>query len=134
MGHPSYIGLRKFYELKVAVCINSTMSNGTDMAKNIIVGLTRQNYRKDSNNSSYSSTRGHANFGKVRNITTKNPMYIPISASSNSIEIYIRSDSGRLFPFSDGTVTSLTLHFKKVRIKLLQVHIVEFKVVVIYLI
>ena len=58
---------------------------------------------------------GRANFGEVRNITTKNPMYIPISASSiNSIEINIRSDSGRLFPFSDGAVTSLTLHFKRV--------------------
>ena len=58
---------------------------------------------------------GHANFGKVRNIATKTPMYIPISDSSiNSIEINIRSDSGQLFPFVDGAITSLTLHFKKV--------------------
>jgi len=58
----------------------------------------------------------NVNFGEVRNITSKTPMYLPISSSSiNSIEINIRSDSGRLFPFCDGAVTSVTLHFKKTK-------------------
>lgn len=52
--------------------------------------------------------------GEVRNLVVKNPMYLPVSASSiNDIEINIRSDSGRLVPFIDGSTTSLTLHFKK---------------------
>ena len=53
-------------------------------------------------------------FGEVRNFHIKNPMYIPLSTSSiNSIEINVRSDSGRFVPFFDGAVTSLTLHFKR---------------------
>jgi len=52
--------------------------------------------------------------GEVHAIVIKNPMYIPIVSSSiNSIEVNIRSDSGRLVPFIDGSVTSLTLQFKQ---------------------
>ena len=54
-------------------------------------------------------------FGEVRNIVVKNPMYIPLSSTSiNSIEVNIRADSGRLIPFVEGSVTSLTLHFKRI--------------------
>jgi hypothetical protein len=54
------------------------------------------------------------NFGEIRRIVIKNPMYVPVSARQlNSVEINIRSDSGRLFPFIEGAVTNLTLHFKK---------------------
>ena len=54
-------------------------------------------------------------FAEVCNVVIKNPMYIPISSTSiNSIEVNIRSDSGRLVPFVDGSITSLTLHFKQV--------------------
>ena len=53
-------------------------------------------------------------FGEVCNITVKNPMYLPVSSTSiNSIEVNIRSDSGRLIPFVEGSITSLTLHFKR---------------------
>ena len=52
-------------------------------------------------------------FGEVFNVIVKNPMYLPISSTSiNNIEINIRSDSGKLIPFIEGSVTSLTLHFK----------------------
>ena len=55
-------------------------------------------------------------FGEVRNIVVKNPMYIPLSSTSiNTIEVNIRSDSGELVPFVVGSVTSLTLHFKRQR-------------------
>lgn len=54
------------------------------------------------------------NFGEVCSKIIRNPMYIPVASTSiNSIEVNIRSDSGRLFPFIEGAVTSLTLHFKK---------------------
>ena len=53
-------------------------------------------------------------FGEVQSISINNPMYVPICSSSiNSVEINIRSDSGKLVPFIQGAVTSLTLHFKK---------------------
>ena len=53
-------------------------------------------------------------YGDVQNIIVKNPMYIPVSTSTiNNIEINIRSDSGQLIFFPYGSVTSLTLHFKK---------------------
>jgi hypothetical protein len=55
------------------------------------------------------------NFGEVRSIVIKNSMYVPLASTSvDSIEINVRSDSGRLFPFIEGAVTSLTLHFKRV--------------------
>ena len=55
-------------------------------------------------------------FGEVRNIVVKNLMYIPLSSTSiNTIEVNIRSDSGELVPFVAGSVTSLTLHFKRQR-------------------
>ena len=53
-------------------------------------------------------------FGEMRNVVVKNPMYIPLSSTSiNSIEVNIRSDSGHLLPFVAGSITSLTLHFKR---------------------
>lgn len=53
-------------------------------------------------------------FGEVCDVVIKNPMYVPVAARSiNSIETNIRTDSGRLVPFISGSVTSLTLHFKK---------------------
>lgn len=53
-------------------------------------------------------------YGEVRNVAIKNPMYIPVSGTSiNSIEVNIRDDAGRYIPFIDGSVVSLTLHFKK---------------------
>ena len=52
--------------------------------------------------------------GDLCNVVMKNPMYIPLCTSSiNTIEVNIRSDSGELIPFIDGSITSLTLHFKK---------------------
>jgi hypothetical protein len=39
---------------------------------------------------------------------------LPISNTTiNTIEINIRDDSGRVIPFDEGSVTSLTLHFKQ---------------------
>ena len=53
-------------------------------------------------------------FGETCNVVVKNPMYLPLSSTSiNVIEVNIRSDSGHLIPFVAGSVTSLTLHFKK---------------------
>ena len=52
--------------------------------------------------------------GQVINHIMDHPMYIPVSQSIiNSVEINIRSNSGELIPFGEGTVTTLTLHFKK---------------------
>ena len=51
--------------------------------------------------------------GEVINIILNNPMYVPVSSSAiNSIEVNIRNDYGKLIPFPEGSVTSLTLHFK----------------------
>ena len=51
-----------------------------------------------------------------QNITFKNPMYLPVSQETiNSVEVNIRSDSGELIPFIPGSVTTLTLHFKRER-------------------
>lgn len=53
---------------------------------------------------------------ELRNVDIRHPMYMPInSASINNIEINIRTDSGALVPFSEGSVTSITLHFKRVK-------------------
>jgi hypothetical protein len=53
-------------------------------------------------------------FGEMKHLDVKNPMYVPINNSSiNSVEINIRADSGQLIPFVEGSVTSITLHFKK---------------------
>ena len=53
---------------------------------------------------------------EVKNVNIKQPMYVPInSASTNNIEINIRSDSGRLVQFNPGAVTCITLHFKRIR-------------------
>lgn len=55
-----------------------------------------------------------SNFGKIKNFIIKHPMYLPISSTTiNTIEINIRDDSGRVIPFDEGSVTSLTLHFKQ---------------------
>lgn len=52
--------------------------------------------------------------GDIYHTTIKNPMYVPINTTSiNRIEINIRSDSGEFVPFIEGSVTSLTLHFKR---------------------
>ena len=49
-----------------------------------------------------------------QNVSIRNPMYLPVSQESiNSVEVNIRSDSGELIPFVPGSVTTLTLHFKK---------------------
>lgn len=48
-------------------------------------------------------------------ISMDNPMYLPVATSCiNNIEINIRDDSGRLIKFAKDTVSSLTLHFRKV--------------------
>ena len=74
----------------------------------IVVGETRVPLLK----SVWLNPRSH--YGFTQHIAVKNPMYVKVaSASINSIEINIRSDSGRLIPFVDGSKTSLTLHFKK---------------------
>ena len=53
--------------------------------------------------------------GEIFNISIKYPMYINVNQSSiNTIETNIRSDSGGLIPFIEGSVTSLTLHFKQI--------------------
>ena len=63
-----------------------------------------------------SKNRSHS-FGEMRNLVVKNPMYLPVSSTSiNTIEVNIRSDSGHLIPFIAGSVTSLTLHFKRKRL------------------
>ena len=51
---------------------------------------------------------------EVRNINIQRPMYLPISSSSiNAIETNIRTDTGSFVPFSENSITSITLHFKK---------------------
>jgi len=51
---------------------------------------------------------------EIKHLDFENPMYVPVSGSNfNSIEINIRLDSGELVPFNYGSVTSLTLHFKR---------------------
>ena len=63
-----------------------------------------------------SKSRSHS-FGKMCNLVVKNPMYLPLSSTSiNTIEINIRSDSGHLIPFVAGSITSITLHFKRTRL------------------
>ena len=53
-------------------------------------------------------------FGEKYCVVIKNPMYLPVAGSSiNSIETNIRTDSGQLIPFAEGSVTSLTFHLKK---------------------
>jgi hypothetical protein len=53
-------------------------------------------------------------FVETRNYEIKHPMYLPVALTSfNSIEINIRSDSGRLIQFNKDAVTIITLHFKK---------------------
>ena len=60
-----------------------------------------------------SSVRSNV-FGEVRHVVVKNPMYLPLSSTSiNSIEVNIRSDSGHLIPFVEGSTSVLTLHFKR---------------------
>ena len=58
--------------------------------------------------------RRNYSHGEIINVPITNPMYIPVSQTSiNSIEVNIRNDYGKYIPFPDGSVTSLTLHFKK---------------------
>jgi len=52
--------------------------------------------------------------GHTRSYVVRNPMYIPLASNSfNSIEINIRNDSGQIIWFPKGSVTNITLHFKK---------------------
>lgn len=53
--------------------------------------------------------------GSSRNYTVINPMYVPVASTSfNSIEINIRNDVGALLTFPSGSITTITVHFKKV--------------------
>ena len=59
-------------------------------------------------------SRRNFKHGELCNIVMKNPMYIPLCTTTiNTVEIHIRSDSGDYIPFIAGSITSLTLHFKK---------------------
>lgn len=52
--------------------------------------------------------------GQIINHVIQHLMYVPVCQSTiNSIEINIRTDSGEFVPFAGGSVTSLTLHFRK---------------------
>ena len=49
-----------------------------------------------------------------RTIIVRNPMYLPVHGSLiNNISIEIFAEGGRLMPFNDNAITSVTLHFKK---------------------
>ena len=53
-------------------------------------------------------------FAKTKNIVIDHPMYVPLSGTTiNTIEVNIRDDAGRIIPFDEGTVSSLTLHFRQ---------------------
>jgi hypothetical protein len=57
------------------------------------------------------------NFGDIVHENIDQLMYLPISSSSiNKIEIEIRNDAGQLITFPYGSKTSLTLHFRKIRL------------------
>ena len=52
--------------------------------------------------------------GLIEKVILDYPMYVPVAVSSiNCIEIEIRTNNGDYFPFSPGSVTTITLHFKK---------------------
>ena len=52
--------------------------------------------------------------GHARNYVVYNPMYVRLSSNTfNSIEINIRNDGGQLVQFPHGSITLLTIHFKK---------------------
>ena len=52
--------------------------------------------------------------GTIEKIIMDYPMYVSIGISAiNSLELEIRTNKGDYFPFSPGSVTTLTLHFKK---------------------
>lgn len=52
--------------------------------------------------------------GHSRNYVVHNPMYVPVASMSFSkIEVNIRNDAGVILPFPLGSVTTLTIHFKK---------------------
>lgn len=80
----------------------------------VLVPLLRSVFVEDNNEDDGRNPRRHSDFGKTKNFIIKNPMYLPVSSTTiNTIEINIRDDSGRIIPFSEGSVTSLTLHFKQ---------------------
>lgn len=81
----------------------------------VLVPLLRSVFVDDNNDDDDGKNlRRHIDFGKTKNFIIKNPMYLPVSSTTiNTIEINIRDDSGRIIPFSEGSVTSLTLHFKQ---------------------
>ena len=52
--------------------------------------------------------------GMIEIITLDSPMYVPVKLSTiNNIEIEIRTNIGDYFLFLEGSVTTLTLHFKR---------------------
>lgn len=52
--------------------------------------------------------------GMVEIITMDSPMYVPVKLTTiNTIEIEVRTNVGDYFPFLEGSVTTLTLHFKR---------------------
>jgi hypothetical protein len=54
------------------------------------------------------------NFEDIVHENIEHAMYLPASLSTiNNIEIEIRNDSGQLINFPHGSITNLTLHFKK---------------------
>ena len=54
--------------------------------------------------------------GRLEVVSIDKPMYVPVSTKTiNSIEIEIRTNTGDHFPFIEGSVTTLTLHFKQIK-------------------
>lgn len=89
----------------------------SDICEPILVGgirapLLRNVYLELKENGGSGGSRNRV--GEICHVSIKNPMYIKTFASSiNSIEVHVRADSGQLIPFSAGSVTILTLHFKR---------------------
>jgi len=72
------------------------------LLRNIVVDMSKERYSH--------------RLGQIRQLRIHNPMYIPVAASSfNHIEVNLRNDAGRYISFPDGSITTLTLHFKKTR-------------------
>ena len=54
-------------------------------------------------------------YGKQFVFNPKNPMYIDINQSTiTQIEINIRDNGGKLIPFTESAVTTITLNFKQI--------------------
>ena len=60
------------------------------------------------------ATSGMSSQQQQRHVIFQNPMYVNVTASHlNRIEISIRNDAGEIVSFPKGSVSVLTLHFKK---------------------